>query len=167
MPFSKKSSEVEKMLEDTPSHGLIILLTNNMAAILPTIRSRCNKITHYFNKQTDLPINQDILKQLSDGSYDVKINLLKEFASKDRQKWLEFALVIEATLAKFAKFSMRVISELTPEEHKIYQKLKPNSYDFMNHRLQKATHIIRQTIELDLDLRSSALLLINLVQYHL
>ena len=60
-----------KMLEDTPANSLLILVTSLPAALLPTIRSRCARISYHFDESSPV-INNDYQKFLQIFSKDRK-----------------------------------------------------------------------------------------------
>ncbi|MDF2613831.1 MAG: holB [Clostridia bacterium] len=67
-----------KTIEDPPKYGIIILICENTARLLPTIKSRCitvrfnplskNEIEYYLNNKNIQGIQKDILFKISGGS---------------------------------------------------------------------------------------------------
>ena len=77
-----------KTIEEPPSYGIIILITKNLAKLLPTIRSRCIHLRfNPLNREEietylkDKPIDRtqkEILKQFSEGSIGVANQLIED-----------------------------------------------------------------------------------------
>lgn len=152
-----------KIFEDTPKNCLLFLITSNAAAILPTIRSRCSRITHLFEKSKEQSLSEAHLRLLDKTTkLEEILAFLKEFTVvKDRQKWLDFAINVEALLAKFIKYSARLPINLTQTEERIYYQLSNHSIPYLTHKSDEVKTLINNTVEFDLDLRASSLLLID------
>jgi DNA polymerase-3 subunit delta' len=60
-----------KTLEEPPVYGIIILLTDNMDVLLPTIVSRCNTIT--FNPLSDDVVSEYLINEFHISEYYAKI----------------------------------------------------------------------------------------------
>ena len=77
-----------KTIEEPPSYGIIILVCENIASLLPTIKSRCivvrfNPIDKlqmkaYLNEKGIVGVQQDIYGKLSDGSIGVVEDILND-----------------------------------------------------------------------------------------
>ncbi len=89
-----------KIIEEPPSYGIIILVTENSQALLPTIRSRCVQISFY-------PLSSDILKEKIkiSGIPEDKVEIYARFAqgsigmfeqiAEDDQFWEQRKLSID------------------------------------------------------------------------
>ncbi len=85
-----------KVLEEPPSYGIIILITENSYGLLPTIRSRCQKIKfnripgeliqkYLLNKYDMSTKEAQILTTFSDGSLERAVDLYESQEFKDRR----------------------------------------------------------------------------------
>lgn len=151
-----------KMLEDSPDNTLLVLLCRNSLALLPTIRSRCSKINHYYSKH-EAAHDEDLLRILSIGSATERVDFINKFAKKDRSSWLEFAEKIQLLISRFAKKAASLNIELSDYEEKIWQKFPSKNVGFFENKYQQATTLIHDTKDFDLELRSATLLLISIL----
>ena len=77
-----------KTIEEPPSYGIVILICENLASLLPTIKSRCivvrfnpiNKVQMkaYLQDKGIVGIEQDVYEKLSDGSIGVIEDILHD-----------------------------------------------------------------------------------------
>ena len=77
-----------KTIEEPPSYGIVILICENLASLLPTIKSRCivvrfnpiNKVQMkaYLQGKGIVGIEQDVYEKLSDGSIGVIEDILHD-----------------------------------------------------------------------------------------
>lgn len=77
-----------KTIEEPPSYGIVILICENIASLLPTIKSRCivvrfNPITmeqmgEYLAHRGITGIKQDVYEKLSDGSIGVVNDIMQD-----------------------------------------------------------------------------------------
>lgn len=162
-----------KMLEDTPKNSYIFLLTNKAAAILPTIRSRTAKIndqrlfdnkifTPEGNKATEHTNNTSLLlNTLASNSVNDKLNFIAEFSDKNRELWALTGQEALELMAKFAKKAANIDVALNELEQKIFQNLTPADRSSFEQRFTAIKSLVDDTISYDLDLRASAILLLN------
>ena len=85
-----------KTIEEPPQYGLVILITENLAKLLPTIKSRCIQLR--FNPLTQIqmmdylktyPINdvqREIYAQFSEGSIGIAKQLIEDEAFLEQRK---------------------------------------------------------------------------------
>ncbi|AFE54025.1 DNA polymerase III subunit delta' [Rickettsia typhi] len=147
-----------KILEDAPKNSYIFLITSRAASIISTIRSRCFKV----NIRAPLPnVRNDLYLQFIQPIADNKtLDFINRFTTKDRELWLGFIenllLLMNRILKKSANFNI----DLLDLENKIFNKLNKNP----SYLLQKFTDIkelIYNTIDYDLDLKTSYILVVN------
>lgn len=77
-----------KTIEEPPSYGIIILICENLASLLPTIKSRCivvrfnpihrEQMTTYLQSRGITGINQQVYEMLSNGSIGVINDILQD-----------------------------------------------------------------------------------------
>lgn len=153
-----------KILEDTPGHSLIILLTSMPAALLQTIRSRCARISCHVEDQGVI-INNDYQKFLEifseDSGFESQNSLIKEFSGKDRSRWIDFAVKLEELLCKFIKIRSGVTIDLIAYERAIYNKFISLSTAKIEYRHKQLSLLIQDVVKYDLDLKMSAILLLD------
>lgn len=153
-----------KMLEDTPSNSLIILLTTVPAGLLPTIRSRCSKIFYHTGDAEIVGADeyQRFLQIFAEGKvFEQKNSLIKEFANKDRSKWLSFAMKLEDLFAKFVKLRAGAVVDLIPYEREIYNRFKLQSNEDMLYEFRQLSVFIQSVVEYDLDLKLGTVILLD------
>ena len=94
-----------KILEDTPENSHLFLISNNSSAILPTISSRCAKISSNYDKNTATEIidTKYITPLLKKTPLDERLKFIAEFANKNRDLWLEFSNATKELINKFCK----------------------------------------------------------------
>lgn len=153
-----------KMLEDTPKKSLIILLTSLPAALIPTIRSRCSKIS-YHSGNTKGSDNEDYNKFLKifaeKDRVEGKNSLIREFAGKDRSRWLSFAIKLEQLFGKLVKLRSGLEVDLTAYEREIYSRFDILSYEQLEYESKQMSELIRDVVEYDLDLKAATILLLG------
>lgn len=77
-----------KTIEEPPSYGIIILVCENMASLLPTIKSRCivvrfnpinkEQMTHYLEQKGIMGLQQEVYGKLAEGSIGVVNDILQD-----------------------------------------------------------------------------------------
>lgn len=151
-----------KILEDTPNNSYIFLITAKAASILPTIRSRCAKLyIHAQNKEIiDAEYNK-LLLIIAERDIAKKLELIKEFADKNRELWVSFSNHALRLIVKLAKKSAGVKVDLNSLEQEIMNKLPCTNPPYLIEKFEKMNALIDNTITYDLDLRTSCVLVIN------
>ncbi len=160
----KSENACLKMLEDTPKHSLIILISTNATSILPTIKSRCAKICFKSQANNAFNIDESHLNALKKNiSTKELIDFIQSFLSKDRKKWLELAKDTQKLILKFLKHSLSPEKyHLSKEEKDIFDQLKSKDWDNLESKYRTINKLIDNTTRLDIDLRVSVITLINL-----
>lgn len=154
-----------KILEDTPRNSYIFLISSKAASLLPTIRSRCEKYNLIsVNKFEDDDLYKKILKLLNKGNIEEKLKFLHELAQKDKELYIIFSNKLLYLFNKIIKKAIGLNIELTPEEHEVISEFSSTSPQFLINKFEKIQNIIDNTINYDLELRSSYLLLCNVFQ---
>jgi len=153
-----------KLLEDTPSNSYIFLLTAHPYNLLPTILSRCTKINlPNQSDNIDLTTHSDLLDILmKDCPFAKKQQFIEKFSLKDRDLWQEFASYAENLLAKLSRYKMGIINSIEDRESRILLQLKSDSLPYLENKYTKLSILINNVNEYDLDLRASAIMLIDL-----
>lgn len=158
-----------KLLEDTPKNTYIFLITTNAAAILSTIRSRCRKITYNYNSTVP---DSCISKQVDDyyvrpflktTKIDEHLAYLKDFSSKDRELWVKFTSNAQNLIVRVCKKLSGHEVALSPLEKKFLDQLMPVSISYLTKQYDKLVKLTDDTINFDLELRASYILLINII----
>lgn len=121
-----------KTIEEPPSYGIIILVCENLASILPTIKSRCivvrfnpiqkEQMKAYLQRKGITGIQQEVLVKLSDGSIGVAQDILEDETylelrkqSIDYLKRLEKAQIMEL---------YEIVKEITDDKENIERLLE-------------------------------------------
>ncbi len=152
-----------KILEDTPKNSYIFLITLKAASILTTIRSRCFKISirspKYFIGNEAYA---KFIKPLADYTdLNARLAFINQFSGKDRELWLEFIDNILQLMNRIIKKSSGVNIELTDLEDKILNKLPTKTPSSLLDKFTDIKRLIYNTIDYDLDLRTSCVLLMS------
>lgn len=152
-----------KLLEDTPANGFIFLVTSRSAAIISTIRSRCSK----FNVRSEnyLDNNDQYIKFISciAGylSNNKKLSCIEDFADKNRALWGDFSYSILYLLNKITKKSLNLDIELNQLELSIVSQMDLCSTSCLIDKYTNVKQIINNTIDYDLNLKASAIALVD------
>ncbi len=148
------SNSCLKILEDTTKNTYIILMSKNSNNLLATIRSRCNIFKHnlYGNYIEDELYNEIIRIFASDEEL---LNFLLKFTEKNRDLWLNITNHILYLFVKFVKKSANFNVILNKDEMIIFNKLSSNNVMMLNQRFYDIKNFLKDTIEYDLDLKSS------------
>lgn len=160
------SNSCLKILEEPPANSYLFLISQNITTILPTIRSRCTKINHYYHLTETVNIDElYILPLLKNTQLSDKLNFIKKFASKDRDIWHNFTNAIEHILTKMMKSRISNKIILTKIETELLEQLKDPSPLYLSQKYDEIIKIIKQTNQFDLDLRVNIILLIEKMRY--
>lgn len=159
-----------KMLEDVPSHCTFFLISSNAASLLPTIKSRCALLEDKVKsseKEIDKELQNKLIETLKrDCKPDTLLGFIQEFASKDRTRWREMANYALELFARLIKFSHGIMSDITEQERKLMQQYEGKHPFELQQAYEEICEHINRTIEYDLDLRASTLLLIEKMKQH-
>ena len=151
-----------KMLEDTPSNTYIFLIVKSIAHILPTIKSRCAKITHIYERTTQVTIDEQYLAPLlKSTAFKERLNFIKGFADKDRKAWAKFVNVAEELLCQLTRKVSNCEVSLSSLEQEILSQFSSKSLSYLLHKYQEVKGLIENTDNFDLDLQTSCILLIE------
>lgn len=160
------SNSCLKLLEEPSANTHIFLITENAASIIPTIRSRCAKINHFYHLGEQKIIDAKFIKPiLKSTSIKERLDFIKKFMSKDRDFWSDFSESIEKLVTKFAKNVVGTDTNLSGYELDLFNQLKSRSPLYIQRKYEDIKEIIDNTNNYDLDLRSSALLLLDKMRY--
>ena len=121
-----------KTIEEPPSYGIIILVCENMASLLPTIKSRC--ITVRFNPLTKVEIDgylqergisgsrRDVISKLSSGSIGIVKDILED------EQYMEIRDQAISLLEQIEKANLidiyDLVKEITEEKESLEQILQ-------------------------------------------
>lgn len=152
-----------KLLEETPKNGVIFLVTSRAAAIISTLRSRCCKFNVKLPNYLD---NSDkyikFITYISDCLQpSIRLALIEEVSGKNKELWKDFAFSILYLVNKITKKSLNCNIVLSQLENKIYRKLPFNSSNCLIKKFSNLKKIINETIDYDLNLKASAISLIE------
>lgn len=151
-----------KILEDTPKNSYLFLLTKNTEALLPTIKSRCVKLSYNYNNSKDLIIsNIYVIPLLNTTSLEERLNFIKKFSTKDRDLWIDFSLSVEKLINKFCRKIIHDDFKLTQLEHDLLNQFKCKSLLYLQIKYDEVKTLAENTIKFDLDLQTSCILLIE------
>lgn len=156
------SNSCLKILEEPTNNTYLFLLTENAASLLPTIISRCAKINHHYNDGEKYIISEKFIKPLlKSTTLSDRLAFIKEFASKDRDLWVNFSLSAQKLLAKFSRVMAGLPINITDDERELLSQFQSNSPIYLQSKYDLVTKMINEVNEFDLDLRASATLLID------
>ncbi|WP_375327231.1 DNA polymerase III subunit delta' [Candidatus Tisiphia endosymbiont of Nemotelus uliginosus] len=152
-----------KLLEDTPKNSIIFLITSRTAAIISTLRSRCFKfnvkLPNYFD---DNNTYIKVITSLADyPSTSIRLALVEEVTSKNKELWGDFAYSILYLVNKITKKSLNYNIILNHLENKIFTKMAFNSSYCLIKKFTNLKTIINNTVDYDLNLKAST---INLIE---
>jgi DNA polymerase-3 subunit delta' len=151
-----------KILEDTPKHSYLFLITSKPGNILPTIRSRCAKINDVSKL---LPLESYLqsvtLLNSTSTNLDNQLAFINQFSEKNRVLWQQFANNILLLVAKIIKNSFSINQSITQEEEEIIDQIKFMSTTDLIELYDKIVALINQVTMLDLELKSATLLLFS------
>ncbi len=152
-----------KLLEDTPPNTHIFLITSKINIILPTILSRCAKITENFNlSNNDIIINEEyIMPCLASTNIEEKLKFFSKFSNKDRDLWSDFTYAIELCLSNLVKYYSNIKVNLSQTEEKLIEQLGLKPLHKIQEKYQDITQIINNTNQYDLDIKTSTILITN------
>jgi DNA polymerase III subunit delta' len=160
------SNSCLKLLEEPPLNTHLFLITENASSIIPTIRSRCAKIKHFYHLQENSINNDEFLRPLLKSTrIKDRLDFVKKFVSKDRDLWSDFSRAVEAVIAKFGKNVIGITVDLTKVELELLGQLKNKSPLYIEQKYQDIKKIIDNTNKYDLDLRSNVVLLLEKMRY--
>lgn len=155
-----------KLLEDTPKNGFIFLVTSKAAAIISTIRSRCTKFN--IKSQNYLDNNAQYIKfitHVADYVSNRKLSCIEDFADKNRVLWGEFAYSILCLVNKVTKKSLNLNIELNQLEISIINQMHFRSTNCLIDKFINIKQIINNTIDYDLNLKASAIAVVDELFY--
>lgn len=121
-----------KTIEEPPSYGIIILVCENLASLLPTIKSRCivvrfnpinkEQMRNYLQNKSITGIQQEILEQLSNGSIGVINDILQdETYLETRKKGINYLIRLEK--AQVMEI-YEIVKEITDDKENIERLLE-------------------------------------------
>jgi DNA polymerase-3 subunit delta' len=151
-----------KILEEAPGNSYIFLITTTAASILPTIRSRCAKIHHLstIQNETDEAYYQ-LINILANNNSVQKLELLKKVSDKNREHWVVIADYILQFMVRITKKSAGVQLELSNAEIEVINRLRMSTPTYLLQKFETIHKLINNTINYDLDLRASCVLLLE------
>jgi DNA polymerase-3 subunit delta' len=155
------SNSCLKILEDTPANSYLFLLTKNSASILPTIRSRCAKINVTGNNKEPIADEKYLRALLKSTPFSERLAFIKEFATKDRDLWVDFSSSTESLLCRLTKQAAGCNVELAELEKKLLSQFSSRAPEYILYKFEKVRALIDDTINFDLDLQASCALLID------
>lgn len=160
------SNSCLKLLEEPSANTHLFLITENAASIIPTIRSRCAKINHFYHLGEQKIIDAEFIKPiLKSTNIKERLDFIKKFATKDRDFWSDFSESIEELLTRLVKKSIGDDIVLSGYELDLYNQLKSRSPSYLQRKYNDIKEIIDNTNNYDLDLRSSVVLLLDKMRY--
>lgn len=157
-----------KILEDTPRNSHIFLITNHLASVLSTIRSRCAKISCNFNieqfvgnvqPQTKAVEDYYIIPFLKTTNIEKQLEYLKDFGNKDRRLWVEFTTNVQFFITRICRKLGGEEIELSNLENDFLEQVSSLSLNKLTEIYDRIVKLTDDTINFDLDLRASYLLL--------
>lgn len=158
-----------KLLEEASNNTYIFLITTNATAILPTIRSRCRKITYNYNSDVFVSFASSqvddyyIRPFLQMTKIDEHLSYIKDLSVKNRELWVDFTNNAQNLIARICKNLSGYDVVLSPLEKKFFDQLIPVSINYLINRYDKLVKLTEDTINFDLELRASYILLINIM----
>jgi DNA polymerase-3 subunit delta' len=149
------------MLEDSTKNTYIFLITENASKILSTIRSRCAKIRTYSDPAYIHDSYNEYIASLLNINFQERLRILEHFTDKNRAEWLCFADCILYLINRIIKKSVNIDLQFTKLENSIIGQLHSTSPIYLIEKFDLIINIIHNTTMLDLDLRTSSILLMH------
>lgn len=161
-----------KLLEDSALNTYIFLITEHLDVIVSTITSRCLQIKldppkiAEFSSDFKL-VSEELLLSLfcntnTESDIEVRLNFVNKFSDKNRDLWVLLTKIIEVLFSNIKKKYLGIEVEMTNLELKLYHALTKNeSFETLSIKCNNIEKLLRLTIELDLELKSSSILLIE------
>ena len=154
-----------KILEDAAKNTYIFLLTSNSSNIIPTIRSRCQKIEFQReNQQLADSTYESYLPLLIHGNMDERLSFLKELSDKNKEVWLDFSAMSLSFLSKAIKSLSGINVHLNDDEIQIFQQFKSKSLPYFLKKFESLNKLLNNSINYDLDLKASFIIALNLFE---
>ncbi|XVN41588.1 MAG: DNA polymerase III subunit delta' [Rickettsia endosymbiont of Argas persicus] len=152
-----------KILEDTPKNSYIFLITSRAASIISTIRSRCFKINARSSENhTQKDLYSKFIQPIAENeNLNSKLEFTKLFNAKDRELWLDFIDSILLLMNRILKKSSGINIEFSDLENKIFNQLPNRQPSYLIQKFTDIKKLIYNTIDYDLDLKASYILVIN------
>ena len=159
-----------KILEDTPKNSFIFLITSKASGIISTIRSRCAKVNarsqNYLIGKDEYPDNLGFYnKFIADianySNPSARLSLTKDFTSKNREYWRDFAYSVLHLINRIIKKYLNIDIKLNEHETVIFNQLHFNSANCLIEKFTNIKRIINNTIDYDLDLKASTILVVE------
>jgi DNA polymerase-3 subunit delta' len=94
---------------------------------------------------------------------DEHLSYIKDFSTKDRELWVEFTSNAQNLIARICKNLSGHDVALSPLEKKFLDQIMPVSINYLTNRYDKLVKLTEDTINFDLELRASYILLINIM----
>lgn len=132
-----------KLLEETGGGNVIFLLTEKPYAIIPTIRSRCQKINTTLSVHNEASSTEDVMSYVEDG--DLFMKAISEKLEKERVVFLY-------------KSALQIVSQKIKSTTSNASK---DEISFLLHQFDKLSKMLRDMESTDLDLRANFILLIE------
>ena len=154
-----------KILEDIGKNTYIFLLTSNSSMLVPTIISRCMKFK--YSNENQVVINdtyKKIITILANDNIELRLNFLKELSDKNRETWGNFSHICYDFLSKIIKKTAMIEIKLNNDEIKVFNQLKIKTVPHLINKLETLNKLINNTVNYDLDLKASSLMIINLFE---
>ena len=150
-----------KILEEPPASTHLFLLTENVASLLPTIRSRCAKINYHYDASKKYVVDERfIYPLLKSTNLSERLSFVEGFATRDRDLWISFSSSIKVLLVKFCRKKIDFIN-LSVLEQELLTQFKSDSLEYLQFKYDEVKEIINNTNNFDLDLKASATLLMD------
>lgn len=147
-----------KVLEEAPRNSFIFLLPKNTAKLLPTIKSRCHKLSvRYGAELKNNSAYDELITTILEKNITLNIKYLQSIALKEKlQDWQEFCDNISRLIVSMNKAGLGVTKDLTEAEHKYAQMRKHKIIDS-----DKIYKMIGDTNKFDLDKRHMGMLILE------
>lgn len=149
-----------KLLEDTPKNSFIFLITSRGAGIISTIRSRCAKINVKLIEK-DLVLGSLYLKFIryiaNHIDHKNKLDLIAEFARKNKASWGDFANIVIHLMHRMTKKSINMNIELSELEERIFSQIYDKRTSSLIDKFTNVKKIINNVIDYDLDLSAATI----------
>lgn len=99
-----------KVVEEPNENTLIVLSTNNLDALLETIRSRCLVIN--YNQEIGVNLNQELVTQFFNGDFLKRSEIFDEISKENRAVIKEFIISMLQEIVKTNEYDSKTIDIL-------------------------------------------------------
>lgn len=147
-----------KVLEEAPRNSFLFLLPNNASKLLPTIKSRCHKLSvrYGFSEQKNESYDE-FLYMINENDINKNIKYLQGISTKANiDEWNNFCQNISRFILNISKANLGFSNNLTDSEKQYFADNQNRKID-----IEKIYKMVSDTNKFDLDKRHMGLLILE------